>query len=154
MMNCKLREPGCGITQPIIQRHAEYGRLVGHFCADLGHRSEKRGRDDPILEALHLRGRETPFSIFSRPFGLDGETGIKREAIISFSGAKLSNNNLVAMEGGIPFLSFSHIQHERASSSHLQNGCRLLSPKITSSMKRAASQNVKILMFGSYLEPR
>ena len=25
-------------------------------CADLGHRSEKRGRDDPILEALYLRG--------------------------------------------------------------------------------------------------
>ena len=24
-------------------------------CADLGHRSEKRGRDDPILEALYLR---------------------------------------------------------------------------------------------------
>ena len=30
-------------------------------CADLGHRSEKRGRDDPILEALYLREyRESP----------------------------------------------------------------------------------------------
>ena len=154
MMSSWLREPGCGITQPSIQLLADYRSLCGHFCADLGHLSEKRGRVDPILEALHLRGRETPFSIFSRPFGLDGETGIKRKAIISFSGAKLSNNNLAAMEGGIPFLSFSHIQHERASSSHLQNGCRLLSPKITSSMKRAASQDVKILMVGSYLEPR
>lgn len=70
--------------------------LVGHFCADLG-QGEKRGRVDPILEALHLREKlRFPFShgpLHWTP-GINGDSG---EAIISFSGAKLSSNNLAAM---------------------------------------------------------